>query len=40
MNQWFKDLFCGSISGMLGTALGHPLDTIKVCIYNTVQITN
>jgi hypothetical protein len=30
MNQWFIDFLSGSVSGMLGTIFGHPLDTIKV----------
>jgi hypothetical protein len=29
MNQWFKDFLAGSISGILGTFVGHPLDTVK-----------
>jgi solute carrier family 25 carnitine/acylcarnitine transporter 20/29 len=29
MNQWFADFLAGSISGILGTLIGHPLDTVK-----------
>jgi hypothetical protein len=29
MNQWFKDFIAGSVSGILGTLVGHPLDTVK-----------
>ena len=29
MNQWTKDFLAGSISGIFGTLVGHPLDTIK-----------
>lgn len=29
MNQWTIDFIAGSISGMLGTFVGHPLDTVK-----------
>jgi solute carrier family 25 carnitine/acylcarnitine transporter 20/29 len=29
MNIWISDFLSGSISGILGTFVGHPLDTIK-----------
>lgn len=29
MNQWLCDFTAGSISGIAGTFIGHPLDTIK-----------
>ena len=34
MDKWFFDFIIGSISGMIGTLIGHPLDTIKVISYN------
>ena len=30
MEKWICDLICGSIAAILGTLVGHPLDTIKV----------
>ena len=30
MNQWLSDFLCGSISGMISTFVGHPLDTVKL----------
>ena len=30
MEKWIIDVICGSIGGILGTFIGHPLDTIKV----------
>ena len=29
MDKWATDFICGSISGICGLLLGHPLDTIK-----------
>ena len=29
MNQWTKDFISGSVSGMFGIFVGHPLDTVK-----------
>ncbi len=29
MNQWMVDFISGSISGICGLFIGHPLDTIK-----------
>jgi solute carrier family 25 carnitine/acylcarnitine transporter 20/29 len=29
MNRWLVDFLSGSISGMMGTLVGHPLDTVK-----------
>ncbi len=29
MNQWLIDFISGSISGICGLLIGHPLDTIK-----------
>jgi len=33
-NNWTKDFICGSISGIFGILVGHPLDTIKVNSHN------
>ena len=30
MEKWTIDVICGSIGGILGTLIGHPLDTMKV----------
>jgi hypothetical protein len=29
MNQWHVDFIAGSLSGICGVIIGHPLDTIK-----------
>lgn len=29
----FKNTFAGTIAGISGVIVGHPFDTIKVCVY-------
>jgi hypothetical protein len=31
MKQYIVDLICGSVAGLAGSLVGHPLDTIKEC---------
>jgi len=34
MEKWVCDFICASAAGIVGTFIGHPLDTIKVIANN------
>ena len=36
MSTFGRELIAGTIAGITSTAFGHPLDTVKVCIFYNI----
>ena len=36
MNKWINDFTAGSLAGVVSTIVGHPIDTVKVILPNTI----